>query len=192
MPPLRITPRQAAMVALFAGLTAVGAFVRIPLPGVPLTLQTAAVLMSGIVLGSRMGALSQAVYVVTGLVGLPVFAQGGGPGYVLNPTFGYLCGFVGGSAVAGLLSGDWRGSSSWRLLGAMLAGLTVIYIVGVAYLYWNLLFFQGKEISINYIARIGFLIPLPLDLGKVLFLLLIIKTLGKRLPYLPVENGRRK
>ena len=87
MPPLRIPPRQAATVALFAGRTAVGAYVRIPLPAVPLTLQTAAVLLSGILLGPRMGALSQAVYVVTGLIGLPVFAQGGGPGYVLKPTF---------------------------------------------------------------------------------------------------------
>jgi biotin transport system substrate-specific component len=182
MRPLRIAPRQAATVALFAGLTAVGAYVRIPLPAVPLTLQTAAVLLSGILLGPRMGALSQAVYVVTGLIGLPVFAQGGGPGYILNPTFGYLCGFAGGAAASGLIAGRWRHAGSLRLLTAMLCGLAVIYLCGGLYLYWNLTVLQAKEIGFLQVAKIGWILPLPADLLKIFLLLPLIRILRERIP----------
>jgi biotin transport system substrate-specific component len=177
---LRIRPRQAAAVALFAGLTGVSAFVRIPLPGVPLTLQPAAVLLSGLLLGPLGGALSQATYVTIGLMGAPVFAQGGGPGYVLNPTFGYLLGFIGGAAAAGAVAKDWRRAGSMRLALAMLLGLAVIYICGVSYFYWNINFLQGKAWTFYKTARIGFLAPLPGDLVKVLLLLFFIKILRKR------------
>ena len=180
MTTLRIAPRQAAAIALFAGLTGVSAFVRIPLPGVPLTLQPAAVLLSGLLLGPLGGALSQAAYVTIGLMGAPVFAQGGGPGYVLNPTFGYLLGFIGGAAAAGAVVRDWRHAGSVRLILAMLLGLAVIYICGVSYLFWNINTLQGKAWTFVKTAQIGFLAPLPGDLVKVLLLLLFIKILRKR------------
>ena len=72
--------RKAVLVALFAVLTAVGAFVRVPLPGVPFTLQVPAVLLAGVALGPWLGAASQLAYLAVGLLGLPVFASGGGPG----------------------------------------------------------------------------------------------------------------
>ena len=78
------------MISLFAALTAVGAFIKIPIPHVPLTLQTLMVMFAGLILGSRRGALSQLLYLVIGLLGIPIFAQGGGPGYVLQPSFGFL------------------------------------------------------------------------------------------------------
>jgi biotin transport system substrate-specific component len=177
---LRIGPRQAAAVALFAGFTGVAAFVRIPLPGVPLTLQPAAVLLSGLLLGPFGGALSQATYIVIGLMGAPVFAQGGGPGYVLNPTFGYLFGFIGGAAAAGAAVGNWRQAGSVRLVLAMLLGLTVIYVCGVSYLFWNINVIQGKAWSFSKTAQVGFLAPLPGDLVKVLLLLFFIKILKRR------------
>jgi biotin transport system substrate-specific component len=176
----RIKPRQAALVALFAALTAFGAFVRVPLPAVPLTLQTAAVLLSGILLGPRLGSLSQLVYLVIGLMGAPVFAQGGGPGYVLNPTFGYLFGFMGGAAAAGFLAGEWRRAGAVRLFCAMASGLAVIYLCGGLYLYWNITVLQGKSVSFLHVARIGWLLPLPGDLVKILLLVPLIKILRRR------------
>lgn len=176
---LRIRPRQAAMAALFAGLTALGAFIRVPLP-VPLTLQTAAVLLSGIVLGPGLGALSQVVYLVIGLMGAPVFAQGAGPGYVLNPTFGYLVGFIGGAAAAGALAGDWRRAGTLRLAVAMAGGLAVIYLCGVSYLYWNITVLQDKDLSFLHVAWTGCLVPLPGDLIKILLLLPLIQVLKRR------------
>lgn len=180
MTTLRIRPRQAAAIALFAALTGVAAFVRIPLPGVPLTLQPAAVLLSGLLLGPLGGALSQTAYIVIGLMGAPVFAQGGGPGYVLNPTFGYLLGFIGGAAGTGFVVGNWKNAGTARLAVAMLTGLTVIYSCGVTYLYWNLTVLQDKALTSWQVARIGLLVPLPGDLLKILLLLLFIKVLRKR------------
>jgi biotin transport system substrate-specific component len=172
--------RPAAAAALFAALTAVAAFVRIPLPAVPLTLQTAVVLLSGILLGPRYGAMSQVVYIIIGLMGAPVFAQGGGPGYVLNPTFGYLFGFVGGAAAAGALVGDWRKAGTVRLLLSMTAGLAVIYLSGLAYLYWNINFFQGKDVSFVFIVKSGFLVFVPGDAVKIALLLPAISILKRR------------
>jgi len=92
-------------VSLFVMLTALGAFVRIPLPftPVPITLQTFFVLLSGAFLGS-LGALSQIIYVLLGVSGLTVFTgAGSGLPYLLGPTGGYLVGFILASFCVGRL-----------------------------------------------------------------------------------------
>ncbi|MCG3088333.1 biotin transporter BioY [Sporosarcina cyprini] len=127
-----------ALVSLFASLTAVGAFIKIPLPYVPFTLQTLFVFLAGSLLGSRRGGQSQLLYVVTGLAGLPVFTQGGGIGYVLQPTFGYLIGFVVAAFVVGLISERVKKPKAYKFILANLAGLAVVYLVGVSYLYMAL------------------------------------------------------
>ncbi len=86
-----MTPIDVALVGLFAALTAVGAYVAVPLPfsPVPVTLQTLFVYLSGLVLGGRRGALSQLVYLLLGASGIPVFAGGrGGVGVIFGPTGG--------------------------------------------------------------------------------------------------------
>lgn len=75
---MRFPVRIMTLSALFAVLTALGAFIRIPFPLVPITLQTFFVFLSGTLLGSRAGALAQVLYVGMGLIGLPVFTGGGG------------------------------------------------------------------------------------------------------------------
>ncbi len=71
------------MTALFVALIAVGAFIRVPLPNCPFTLQILFTTLAGIVLGSRLGAASVGIYIVLGLIGVPIFTSGGGPGYIL-------------------------------------------------------------------------------------------------------------
>ena len=78
--------RDMALVALFAALTAVGAFIRIPVPVVPFTLQFLFTNLAGLLLGAKRGAAAVCVYMAAGLIGVPVFTQGGGPWYVMNPT----------------------------------------------------------------------------------------------------------
>ena len=80
-----------------------GAFIKIPFLIVPFTLQTFFVLLSGNLLGARYGALSQALYIMIGLIGLPIFALGGGPGYIVQPTFGYLIAYPLGAFISGIL-----------------------------------------------------------------------------------------
>lgn len=82
----RLTTRELTLCSLFAALIAIGAFLQIPLPNFDyFTLQFFFVLMAGMLLGARLGAMSAALYVLTGLLGIPVFAAGGGISYVLRP-----------------------------------------------------------------------------------------------------------
>jgi biotin transport system substrate-specific component len=120
-----------------AGLTALAAQVSFLLPwtAVPYTLQTGAVLLVGVALGSRLGAASMALYVVAGAVGLPVFAAGrsgimseaGG----LTLTFGYLIGFVLAAALVGRLAERGWDRHPASSAGLMALGNFVIYLVGV-------------------------------------------------------------
>ena len=86
--------RELVLCALFIALITVGTFVRIPVGTDVYTLQFLFTLLAGLLLGARLGAVAVAAYILLGLVGVPVFASGGGPAYVLQPTFGYLLGFV--------------------------------------------------------------------------------------------------
>lgn len=99
-----ITTRQLTMTALFVALIAVGAFIRVPLPNCPFTLQILFTTLAGMVLGSRLGAASVGIYIILGLVGVPIFTSGGGPSYILQPTFGYLIGFMVGAYAVGRIA----------------------------------------------------------------------------------------
>lgn len=128
--------RSLTVAALFGALTAVGAIVSLPLPWtpVPFSLQVLFVLLSGIVLGGKLGAMSQAVYVALGVAGLPVFAGGhAGPGVLVGPTGGYLLGFVFAPlAVSTVARRDGLGEA-WSgvkdFVGTLL-GVAVIYAFG--------------------------------------------------------------
>jgi biotin transport system substrate-specific component len=128
---------DAALVAGFSLVIALGAQAAIPLPftPVPVTLQTLAVILAGCLLGSVRGTLAVAAYIAEGLAGLPVFAGGtAGLSHLFGPTGGYLVGFLAAAFVAGLLAE--RGlARHW--LGALLvlvAGNIVLYVPGVAWL----------------------------------------------------------
>ncbi len=90
----KVNVRNLSLMALFAALTAVGAFITIPVPPVPFSLQIFFAILAGALLGSRQGAMSIVIYLLLGLCGLPVFTKGAGLSYLLQPTFGYLLGFV--------------------------------------------------------------------------------------------------
>lgn len=126
--------RAMVLAALFCALTAIGAFIRIPMPFMDyVTLQSAFVVLAGLLLGGKLGALSMALYVALGLLGAPIFAAGGGIGYVFRPSFGYLVGFIPAAWLAGQIGCGAHGYM--RRFLAALAGLLVIYIVGITYKY---------------------------------------------------------
>ena len=87
--------------AMFTTLIAAGAFIKIPVPVVPFTLQFLFTMLAGLLLGGKGGALSVALYMILGLAGLPIFAEGGGFWYLLKPSFGYIIGFCLASYVTG-------------------------------------------------------------------------------------------
>jgi biotin transport system substrate-specific component len=157
---MRQRTRMLILISLFSALTAAGAFIRIPIPLVPMTLQTLLVYSAGLFLGPTGGALSQLIYVILGLVGLPIFTGGGGIAYIFSPTFGYLVGFIPAAAVAGLLSR--KGGSIWPVCGVICA-LLIVYVFGVPYLIFASHYFLHKDIGLRAALEIGFLLPAIAD-----------------------------
>ena len=147
-----MTTRQLVRTALFAALTAVGAFLKIPLGPSAITLQFFFTAMAGCLLGSGCGALSQLIYVLLGLLGLPIFTAGGGFSYVLHPTFGFLLGLIPAAWVIGRLA---RSTCSfWRIALAALVGLAVLYAVGLPYMAMILNGYMGKGMDLSAILYI--------------------------------------
>lgn len=125
--------------ALMAAVTAVAAQIVVPLFPVPFTLQVFAVVLAGLLLGPRYGALSMSIYLLVGAVGLPVFAGlSGGIGIILGPTGGYLLSYPVAAAVAGFAAYAAVNAVRRRALtSSFLAGsaaLAVIYAFGVVWL----------------------------------------------------------
>ena len=112
---------------LFTALIAVGAFIKIPIPVVPFTLQYLFTMLAGLLLGSRRGSLSVIAYVILGLAGLPIFSEGGGLWYIFKPSFGYLIGFCAGTFLTGYLAEHMKKKTVLHYLAANLAGLLVVY-----------------------------------------------------------------
>lgn len=128
--------RDLVLVSMFAALTAVFAQISIPLPsGVPVTLQVLAVFLSGAILGSKLGALSQIVYLLLGAIGVPVFAGfSGGLQILIGFTGGYIWSFPIASFIIGFIVRGYKGNNkviaiSLYTLG-MAFGLIIIYILG--------------------------------------------------------------
>lgn len=142
--------RNLILVAVFAALTAIGAFIRIPIPYVPFTLQYLFCALAGVILGSKLGALSQIVYVVIGLVGVPVFTEGGGFNYIFKPTFGYLIGFIIAAYVIGKIRENIKELTFIKAIFMLLSGLFFIYLFGVVYLYISYNLYLGKNISFYF------------------------------------------
>ncbi len=157
--------------ALMATLTAVGAYIAIPIGPVPIVLQNLFVMLAGLLLGGRWGLTSIGVYLLAGAIGLPVFAGGtGGIGKFVGPTGGYLLGFAAAAYVIGLISQKGRGSVVYDIL-AMIIGTFIIYGFGVPWLK----FVTGM--SISKAAAVGMLPFLIGDGLKIAAAIPIVKAL---------------
>ena len=150
---------KAILVASFIVMTALGAYVRIPLPftPVPITLQTFFVILAGAVLGKKLGAASQISYIVLGSFGMPIF-QGYAAGFLhlLSPTGGYLAGFIASAFIVGtLLEKKNTGKMSFSyIMFAMAIGLLIIYACGITWLMAGYKFTLLKAISLGVVPFI--------------------------------------
>ena len=163
----RIKSQEMAFTGLFAALIAAGAYMRIDIPVQPFpmhfTLQFFFVLLAGYVLGARRGAACVCVYLAVGLAGIPVFAAGGGPAYLLRPTFGFLIGFVAAAWITGMLY--WRrpgGGTAWRLFSAFW-GMMAYYLCGMVYFYGISNFVIHMPVSWKLVVINCFLITVAED-----------------------------
>lgn len=176
-----IPAHRLALTALFAALTAIGAWLRIPTPWSAFTLQVLFVFLAGALLGPGYGALSQAVYVGMGLIGLPVFVSGGGPAYVLQPTFGFLLSYIPAAAVVGRLCRGAETPGFGRIVLACLTGLAVIYAVGLPYMALIVNGYLGGSMGLRDVLWSGMVLFLPYDAVKIALTGVLARTLIPRL-----------
>lgn len=152
------------MTALFVALMAIsGTVLKIPLPPpLPnLSMQFFFSVLAGIILGPKLGAISMLVYLILGLLGLPIFTTGGGLGYIFYPSFGYILGFIGSAFISGFVKNFFQKkynqlSVSHLILGCFLS-LCFVYLCGVTYIYLIKNFYTHDNISMIKAIQIGML-----------------------------------
>ena len=179
-----------ALMAVFAALVAACTLVpAIPVGiGVPITLQTLGVMLAGLVLGPLRGFLAVLLYVVVGLAGLPVFAQGGaGLANLVKPAAGYLLAFPLGALVTGALAAWTRNVQVWRpltlALSAIVGGILVVHPLGILGLMINAKLSLAKAFTVD-------LIYLPGDLAKVAIAAAVAAVVHKAFPVLLASRTR--
>ena len=176
---MKMTTHDLVLCALCAAVTCILAPLSVPLAGeVPISLATFAVLLSGILLGAKLGGLSQVIYVLLGSVGVPVFAGWtggigtGGIGITLGVTGGYIIGYIPMAFVAGLLYHKFgRNESGARkytvMFVSMVLATAVLYIIGTAW-------FMAQTKMTLAASLAACVIPfLPGDLIKIIAVMLV-------------------
>lgn len=184
---VNLSAKSITRVALFTSLISMASLI-LKLGGdvvVPFSILPLMVMLAGSILGPRLGALSVLVYVVLGLIGVPVFAKPpfGGLTYVFQPTFGFLLGFIIAAYVIGMVLEKIPGDSIFKYLGAMLCGIFVIYIIGIPYLYAIIKIFMGKPFTFWKAIQVGLLPFIGLDLAKGVLAGFVAKNVINRLSY---------
>jgi len=160
---MKINIRQMTLISLFAALTAAGAFISIPFQPVPFSLQTLFTLLAGMTLGSVSGSVSQVIYILLGVIGLPVFAGfKSGIGILFGPTGGFLFGFIISAYIIGKITEGKAEKNIFYYLLAGFLGTVIIYFIGVS----QLSLVTG--IGIKKAVLIGALPFLPGDILKII------------------------
>lgn len=131
----KLAIKELVLCALFIALITVGTFVRIPVGTDVYTLQFLFTLLAGLMLGARLGTIAVGAYILLGLIGVPVFASGGGPGYVLQPTFGYLIGFVLQAWFCGKYVRQLSQINFHKVLMVNVGGMAIVYLLGISWFY---------------------------------------------------------
>jgi biotin transport system substrate-specific component len=157
------------LAGMFVALMAVGANITSFVPflvigGVPITLQTFFAILAGAILGSRIGAISMAVYALVGLVGVPVFARfGAGFSSIISPTFGFIISFIFTAYLTGKIVQKHKGIKAYVI--AALVGMAVNYIVGTNWMYAAYKLWASAPEGLTYgLVWSWMVVPLPKDI----------------------------
>lgn len=180
-----LLPRDMILVSMFAALAAVGAIIFRWFGGaiVPFSIVPFIVLLAGCILGPRLGALSMIVYMLLGLVGVPVFEKPpfGTPVYLLQPTFGFIIGFIVEAYVCGKVLVGSKSPGLLRYIVATFAGTISLYIIGLPYLYFVLNFIMGQSFPVLTVLKIGFIPFVGWDILKGLVAASLAMAVNSRL-----------
>lgn len=170
-----VSVRSICICAMFTALIIVGAFIKIPLYLVSITLQTTVIMLAALLLGPKRAAVCCTIYMLLGLVGFPIFSQGGGIGYILKPSFGYIIGFIPGAYITGRLAKKQGGCIQAYL--SCLVGLCVIYLCGGAYCYFLMTIYFKSTLDFHTWLFGCIIVFLPSDLILTVFAVAFAKRL---------------
>jgi biotin transport system substrate-specific component len=163
--------RLVSLAVVFSLLTALAAQIVIPIGPVPITGQTFAVLLTGALLGSRLGAMAMIIYLVEGAVGLPFFYGGhGGIGHILGPTGGYLVAFPAAAFITGAFAENGWDKRFLTAVAAMAVGSIVILLAGWL---WFSVLMQTAALAA---FKVSVLPHLPGDIIKILLAAAVLPT----------------
>lgn len=150
--------KEIILIGIFAALMVVGAKLSIPTPfGVAITFQLFFAIYAGLLLSGKSAFFSQLIYILLGLIGLPVFVKGGGPAYIFEPSFGYVIGFAVTAFVIGYLMNGITEIKLTKVIMISSVGFVMTYLVGNVYFYFIMNLSLGKEMSMATIT--GIMIP---------------------------------
>jgi biotin transport system substrate-specific component len=162
------------LAGMFVALMAIGANITSFVPfmvvgGVPITLQTFFAILAGAILGSRLGSITMIIYLLVGLVGVPVFAEfGAGPSTIISPTFGFIVSFIFTAYVIGKIVG--KKNSVGIFVFASLVGLAINYLIGTNWMYFAYKFWAAAPEGFTYkMAWLWMVVPLPKDIILTVF-----------------------
>lgn len=168
--PTKLNAFEISLAGMFVALMAIGANITSIVPfmvvgGVPITLQTFFAILSGAILGSRLGAISMSVYALLGLVGAPVFAKfGGGFSSLISPTFGFILSFILTAYVVGKIV-EKRNTLKAFIL-ASLIGMAINYLLGTNWMYFAYKLWAAAPEGFSYkLAWLWMAVPLPKDIA---------------------------
>lgn len=135
-------------ISLMVAVVVISARLSLVIGPVPITMQTLAVVLTGLLLGPGKSWLVPTIYLIMGLLGFPVFSGGGGIGYIIKPTFGFLLGFIPATYLAGhLYRLKWFKRDNFNVVIASFIGIFVIYLFGLGYIPLAGIFF-GSELAV--------------------------------------------
>jgi biotin transport system substrate-specific component len=175
---LNLSVRDLTYSALLAALTGVLGYLVFPLPfsPVPVTGQTFAVMLAGIVLTTSQAALSMLVFLGLGIIGVPIFSGGtAGIGMLVGPKGGYLIGFLIGAVVISLLTSYWKENYLTTGLAAIIGGIIVIHLFGVGWLSYV------NQLGLKEAFTAGSLPFIPGDLFKAVIATLTGRKISQQL-----------
>ena len=161
--------------ALFCTLIIIGAFLKISIPPLPMffTMQTFFVILSGYVLDAKRSTVSVSVYILLGLIGIPVFSTGGGISYILSPTFGFLIGFIPASYVISKLT-----VKKIKFYPSLIA-VAMIYTVGILYFILIKNVYLAESISALSFVSTCLVFFVPFDILSAFFSYVLSKRIKR-------------
>lgn len=171
---MRLKIKRMINAGFFCALICVGAWIKVPLPFLPMTLQLFAVNTAILAQRGRYPAMSLAAYISLGLIGVPVFAGGGGFGYLLTPGFGYIMGFF----AAALLSPLLPRHIGYAARSAL--NLATVYLCALPYFYALSHLYLNTYITIPKLIVYGCLVFLPSDVIGLALSVSLVTFLGRR------------